>query len=128
MLIGIHISLVRDPKLLRSPLGVTGEAENIRVVSADKLSVQVLVTALAGVAPPVVSLTVADQIILRRRGASKSSLATADTFLSFVTENKYLARVPSLMLMDCLRFVAVQAVTGVLGQDERHAVELLVTQ
>ena len=31
-------------------------------------------------------------------------------------------------MMDCLRFVAVQAVTGVLGEDERHAVQLLLTQ
>ena len=30
--------------------------------------------------------------------------------------------------MDCLRFVAVQAVTGALRQDERHAVQFLVTQ
>ena len=27
-----------------------------------------------------------------------------------------------------LRFIAVQAVTGVLGEDERHAVQLLLTQ
>ena len=30
--------------------------------------------------------------------------------------------------MASLRFVAVQAVTGVLGEDERHAVQLLLTQ
>ena len=93
MLIGIRLSLVKVPELIRSPLDVTIEAVNIRVVSTDKLAVQVLATALTGVAPPVVSLTVTDQIILLRRGASKSSLATADTFLSFVTENKYLPRV-----------------------------------
>ena len=27
-----------------------------------------------------------------------------------------------------LRFIAIQAVTGVLGEDERHAVQLLLTQ
>ena len=27
-----------------------------------------------------------------------------------------------------LRFIAVQAVTGVLGEDERHAVQLLLTE
>ena len=31
-------------------------------------------------------------------------------------------------MMDCLRFVAVQAVTGALRQNERHAVQFLVTQ
>ena len=61
-------------------------------MSTDKLAVQVLATAMAGVTPPVVSLPVTDQIVLLGRGASQSSLATADTFLSFVTENKYLAR------------------------------------
>ena len=83
---------VKFAKSIRSSLDVTIEAENIRVVSADKLSVQVLPAALAGVAPPVVSLPVTDQIVLIRRGSSKSRLATSDTFLSFVTENKYLPR------------------------------------
>ena len=83
---------VKFAKSIRSSLDVTIEAENIRVVSADKLSVQVLAAALAGVAPPVVSLPVTDQIVLIRRGSSKSRFATADTFLSFVTENKYLPR------------------------------------
>ena len=87
---------VKFAKSIRSSLDVTIEAENIRVVSADKLSVQVLPAALAGVAPPVVRLPVTDQIVLLRRGASQSSLATADTFLSFVAENKYLSRETSL--------------------------------
>ena len=94
-------------------------------MSTDKLAVEVLATSLAGVTPPVVSLPVTDQIILLGRGASKSSLATADTFLSFVTENKYL---PRETCRPCLRFVAVQAVTGVLREDEGYAVQLLVTE
>ena len=88
-IINVNTSLVKS---IRSSLDVTIEAEDIRVVSTDKLSVEVLATALAGVAPPVVSLAVTDQIILLRRWATKSSLATADTFLGFVTENKYLPR------------------------------------
>ena len=94
-------------------------------MSTDKLAVEVLATSLAGVTPPVVSLPVTDQIILLGRGASKSSLATADTFLSFVTENKYL---PRETCRPCLRFVAVQAVAGVLREDEGYAVQLLVTE
>ena len=110
---------MKVPKSVRSELDVAIKTENLRVVGTDKLAVQALATALAGVAPPVVSLSVTDQIILLRRGASQSSLATADTFLGFVTENKYLPRVTS---HHCLRFVAIQAVTGVLREDERHAV------
>ena len=90
--VGNHLSLVKVTQLIGPPLDVTIEAEDLGVMSTDKLAVEVLGAALAGVTPPVVSLPVTDQIVLLRRGASQSSLATADTFLSFVTENKYLPR------------------------------------
>ena len=89
-------------------------------MSTDKLAVEVLGAALAGVTPPVVSLPVTDQIVLIRRGSSKSGLATADTFLSFVAGNINIYR--GKMMSACLRFVAVQAVTGVLREDEGHSI------
>ena len=111
---------VKFAKSIRSSLDVTIEAENIRVVSADKLSVQVLATALAGITPAMVSLSITEKICFIRTGASKCSLPTADTFLSFVAGNINIYR--GKMMSACLRFVAVQTVTGVLREDEGHSV------
>ena len=89
-------------------------------MSTDKLSIQVQAAAMAGIAPTVVSLPITEEICLIRTGASKCSLSTADTFLSFVTGNINICR--GKLMINCLRFVAVQAVTGVLSEDEGYSV------
>ena len=73
---------------IRSSLDITIKADDVRVVSADKLAVQVLLAVVTGVAPPVEGLTITDEVSLLWALTSHGGLPAADTFLGLVTEIK----------------------------------------
>ena len=72
----------------------------MRVVSTDKLAVQVLVAVMAGVAPPVEGLTVTNEVTLPGTVSSQSSLSTPDTFAGLVTNITVIS--PCLEFLSCL--------------------------
>ena len=99
----------------------------MRVVSTDKLAVQVLVAVMAGVAPPVEGLTVTNEVALPGTVSSQSSLSTPDTFAGLVTNISVIS--PCLKFSHVYsRFVAVKTVGGPLAKYEGDSVQSPLTE